>query len=156
MTRNVTDLSSRRRCSQPEIITCSPTSAGRSAARTREIITLLAGLRDPLGVRARRELAVPPLFRRRRPDQRRPRSGPVTGAGRQGIGHAAGRGGRSSPRSGGSSRRAAGPPSQLPAALWPPAVLRATCLRQRVAASLAGRAGHPASELPCTGVPSPE
>src|SRR5580704_12871534 len=48
--RNVTDLSSRRRCSQPAILTCSPTCRGRSAARTREIIALLLGCaRRPLG-----------------------------------------------------------------------------------------------------------
>src|ERR1022692_2904854 len=57
----------------------------------------------PLGVRARRELAVPPHFRRRRwtggcLDRL------ITGASRRGIGPAAGSGGRFSPHSGGSSR----------------------------------------------------
>src|ERR1700691_6715604 len=41
--RNVTDLSSRRRCSQPAILNYSPTWEGKSAARTREIIALLRG-----------------------------------------------------------------------------------------------------------------
>ena len=64
MTRNVTDLSSRRRCSQPAIATRSPMCLGSSADSTREIITAPSGdLRDPLGVRAIRELAVPPHFR---------------------------------------------------------------------------------------------
>src|ERR1700735_5408495 len=47
--RNVTDLSSRRRCSQPAIVTRSPTCPGRSAARIREIIALLQGYARPLG-----------------------------------------------------------------------------------------------------------
>src|SRR5215469_1222564 len=64
--RKVTDFSSRLRCSQPAIVTRSPTCSGTSAAITLEIITPPSGnLCDPLGVRAIREkLAVPPHFRR--------------------------------------------------------------------------------------------
>src|SRR6266487_287627 len=65
MTRNVTDLSSRLRCNQPATQTRSPTCALRSLARTRIGVMGTPGyswLSCPLGVRARRELAVPPHF----------------------------------------------------------------------------------------------
>src|SRR3984885_15166837 len=88
--RNVTDLSSRRRCSQPAILTCSPTWEGRSAARTREIIALLRGCaRRPLGSAGEKGTrgATAPS---RRQMAATPRSGPLTGAGRRGMGHIAG------------------------------------------------------------------
>src|SRR5580692_162241 len=88
--RNVTDLSSRRRCSQPAILTCSPTWEGRSAARTREIIALLRGCaRRPLGSAGEKGTrgATAPS---RRQMAATPRSGPLTGASRRGIGHIAG------------------------------------------------------------------
>src|SRR6266700_2959042 len=121
MTRNVTDLSSRLRCNQPATQTRSPTCALRSLARTRMGVMGTPGyswLSCPLGVRARRELAVPPHFAG-------PGAGtgghglvgPITGAGRRGIGPAACGGGRYSPHSGGSSLPDARPPFQLPAAL---------------------------------------
>src|SRR6202034_3543312 len=77
--RNVSDLSSRRRCSQPAILTCSPTWAGRSAARTREIIALLRGCaRRPLGSAGEKGTrgATAPS---RRQMAATPRSGPLTG-----------------------------------------------------------------------------
>src|SRR5579859_3939369 len=121
MTRNVMDLSGRRRCSQPAIRIRSPACAGTPAAMTRtagtrEIIALLPGMPDPLGVRARRETRCatapsPP------PGWQAASAGPVTGANRRGMGQAAGRGRRSSPHSGGSSPQGASPPFQLPAAL---------------------------------------
>src|ERR1700728_4100920 len=88
--RNVTDLSSRRRCSQPAILTCSPTWEGRSAARTREIIALLRGCaRRPLGSAGEKGTrgATAPS---RRQMAATPRSGPLTGARRRGIGRIAG------------------------------------------------------------------
>src|SRR6266567_6918825 len=132
--RKVIDLSWRLRCSQPAIITCWPTLAGRSAARIREIITLLRELRDPLGVRARRELAVPPHFRRRRPlrpaaasfgpgDEGRPAGHGVTAPG----------GRRSSPHSGGSSPRAREAAFSAGGGSLRLARSRATRLRLRVA-----------------------
>src|ERR1700683_387898 len=88
--RNVTDLSLRRRCSQPAILTCSPTWEGRSAARTREIIALLRGCaRRPLGSAGEKGTrgATAPS---RRQMAATPRSGPLTGARRRGIGRIAG------------------------------------------------------------------
>ena len=116
--RNVTAFSSRRRCSQPAILTCSPRCAGRSAARTREIIALLQGCaRRPLGsagekgTRGATALSPPPGSR----------DGLVPARSRGQAGGAWGTplacGSRSSPRSGGSSRRVARPPSQRAAAL---------------------------------------
>src|SRR5215472_6984652 len=67
MIRNVTDLSSRLRCSQPATRTCWPICEPSSLART--LIAVMRHSRDllcPLGVRARRELAVPPHLRRGR------------------------------------------------------------------------------------------
>jgi len=55
---------------------------------------------------------------------------PVTGASRRGMGLSAGRGRRSSPRSGASSQPGARPPSQLPGAL---------CCLRRLVPRLAGR-----------------
>jgi hypothetical protein len=90
---------------------------------------------------------MPPHLRRdRRTLQSRPRC-PVTGASRRGMGCAAGRDDRSSPHSGVSSRPAARPPSQLPAALcargarcysspsarWPQVYLRCPAQRARLA-----------------------
>ena len=64
-TRKDTDFSRRRRCTQPAIVTRCPACSASSADRTREIITAPHELHDPLGVRGRRELPVPPHFRRR-------------------------------------------------------------------------------------------
>src|SRR6185437_7526002 len=116
--RNVTDFISRRRCSQPAILTCSPTCLRRSAARTREIIALLQGCaRRSLGsagekgTRGATALSPPPG------GPGRPRSGPVTGASRRGMGRAAGLQLPFLPALGRVFTRHARPPSQLPAAL---------------------------------------
>src|SRR5216684_2529727 len=84
----------------------------------REIITLLQELRDPLGVRARRELAVPPHFRRRRPV--RPAAALfMPGHGGRSAGHKAGRAAAAVPprTREGLRHGPARPPSQLAAAL---------------------------------------
>src|SRR5712692_132537 len=84
----------------------------------REIITLLQELRDPLGVRARRELAVPPHLRRRRPV--RPAAALfMPGHGGRPAGHEAGRAAAAVPprTREGLRHGPARPPSQLAAAL---------------------------------------
>src|SRR5580692_5296228 len=116
--RKVIDLSWRLRCSQPAIFTCWPAWAGRSAASVREIITTPRESRDPLGVRARRELAVPPHFRRRRPLPAGRGLVPARSRGQAGGALATAHGGPVSPRTQEGLRgRSARPPSQLVAAL---------------------------------------
>src|SRR5580658_9899017 len=68
MIRKVTDLSSRLRCSQPEMVTYWPMCWLSSLARTRVVdMRHSQARRAPWGVRARRELAVPPHLRRGSP-----------------------------------------------------------------------------------------
>ena len=134
-TRKVTDLSCRRRCSQPAISPARRCREGRSAARITRDHHTPHGSCDPLGVRARRELAVPPHFRRRRLAG----GGLVRpGHGGKPAGHRAGRWPRPPflPALGRVfAVGAARPPSQLPAALCcsrdPVLLVSVSAFRQR-------------------------